>query len=191
MSEKVGPGQPPRKTQFQKGKSGNPGGRPPKKSQESVVSAFGTILEKTLTATMDGIPRELTADEALQQSILKRAFAGDGSAQREILKMIVKREEFLVSRQTKSRSWKVALIVEKIDPTNADQAMLLLDIADRDPDRQDFGFAREQLRLQPWAVQAALSRRRGGQRLTAGEVAEIRRRTYDSENLKWPRSMSD
>ena len=52
------------------------------------------------------------------------------------------------------------------DPDNADAALLLLGIAARNPARADIGADRAQLLLEPWAAQAALRRRRGGNRLT-------------------------
>ena len=65
--------------------------------------------------------------------------------------------------------------------------MLLLGIAGRNPTRQGPDTIGEQLLLEPWAVQAALSRRRGGQRLADKEIAEIKRCTRDADTLRWPR----
>ena len=57
------------------------------------------------------------------------------------------------------------------------------------PDPAPLGFAadRAPLFLESWAVQAALGRRRGGQRLTEHELDEVRRSTRDSDTLRWPR----
>jgi hypothetical protein len=46
------------------------------------------------------------------------------------------------------------------DPDNADAALLLLGIAALNPARADIGADRDQLLLEPWAVQVALRRRR-------------------------------
>ena len=54
-------------------------------------------------------------------------------------------------------------------PTTPTRRMLILGIAGRDPARQGPDYDGEQLLLEPWAVQAALSRRRGGQRLADKE----------------------
>jgi hypothetical protein len=75
----------------------------------------------------------------------------------------------------------------EIDPGNADAALLILGIADHNPHRQGPGFDGEQLRLEPWAVQLALTRRRGGTRLTEKQQAEIRRCTRDPHKVRWPR----
>ena len=61
------------------------------------------------------------------------------------------------------------------DPDNADAALELLGIAARDSAREGVDADRAQLLLEPWAVQAALRRRRGGQRLTEQELKEVRR----------------
>ena len=77
------------------------------------------------------------------------------------------------------------------DPTNADEALLILGIAARNPDRQQFESKREWLLLEPWAVQAALSRRRGGSKLTEEEIEDIRRCTRDAATLRWPRGTAE
>jgi hypothetical protein len=77
------------------------------------------------------------------------------------------------------------------DPDNADAALLLLGIAVPNPARAEFGKERAQLLLEPWAVQAALRRRRGGHRLTDRERDEIRRCTRDPDCLRWPRGTDE
>ena len=72
------------------------------------------------------------------------------------------------------------------DPDNADAALVLLGIAAPDPARADVGDERAQLLFEPWAVQAALDRRRGGRRLTEREVNMVRRSTRDPDTVRWP-----
>ena len=74
-------------TRFQKGRSGNPKGRPPKPRRPN-VSAFEIVLDKRLTAPMGGKERELTVEEVLQQQTLRDALAGKRMAIRKVLKMI-------------------------------------------------------------------------------------------------------
>ena len=80
---------------------------------------------------------------------------------------------------------------ESSDPTNADEALLILGIATRNPDRQEYKADRERLLLEPWAVQAALSQRRGGSKLTEQEIEEIQRCTRDAATLGWPRGAAE
>ncbi len=90
------------------------------------------------------------------------------------------------SARKQKRKTRVEMRTE-IDPDSADEAMLILCIAHPNPERQGPQFDGEQTLIEPWAVQAALSRRRGGQVLTEREVAEIRRCTRDADTLRWPR----
>ena len=77
---------------FEKGRTGNPNGRP-RKVRPAEASAFQILVDRTLTVTQNGVPREMTVDEALQQRTLEAAIAGSRMAERTILKMITKREK--------------------------------------------------------------------------------------------------
>jgi Family of unknown function (DUF5681) len=174
---------------FRKGRSGNPGGRPTA-SRAPQASAFDVVVEKTLSVAHHGGTREITMEEALQQRTYRDALAGKRIAQREVLKWIVKREAWLVKRaQVASRP--AISLRSSPDPDNVDAALLLLGIAAPNPARADIGADRVQLLLKPWAVQAALHRRRGGNPLTDRERDEIRRCTRDPNSLRWPRGTDE
>jgi hypothetical protein len=69
----VGPGRPPLHTRFQKGQSGNPGGRRTK----SLPALLADALNETVVMTIDGRRRELTKREAIvAQMVDKSASAG-------------------------------------------------------------------------------------------------------------------
>jgi hypothetical protein len=192
VSGKVGPGNPPESGRFKKKQSGNPDGRRRKKKEpEGAASAFEIIFDRTVPTIRDGRERQLTAEEALQWRTYKDAIAGDRVAQRTIMKMALKREKFLAKRR-KQKLPDAEARFEMEDPTNAHDAMLLLGIASP---TTKWGNSPEddyvRLLLEPWAVQAALSRRRGGNRLTAREIADIKRSTRDPETLRWPRGTED
>lgn len=176
---------------FEKGRSGNPKGRPRKARGEGAeASAFDVIVEKTLTITRDGVPREVTVEEALQHRTYQAALAGDRAARREILRMIAKREAALAkTRRRRQPTRPVEMKREALDPRNVDDALLILGIACEDP--RDYGPNDEyrRLLLEPWAVQLALSRRRGGAALRKKDVDEIRRCTRDPDSLRWSRSV--
>ena len=89
-------------TRFQKGRSGNPSGRPKKRRPH--VSAFDIIFDKTLTITQGGAERELTVDEALQLQTYQAALKGSKMAIRQVLKMIEKREQALSKLNPPARS---------------------------------------------------------------------------------------
>ena len=139
-----------------------------------------------LTVTGPGGTREITAEEALQQRTYRDALEGKRPAMREVLGWIRKREAWLAKHMPKASRHHPVLRLTG-DPDNADTALLLLGIAAHNPDRAGWRKDRAHLLLEPWAVQAALRRRRGGHRLTDNEREEIRRSTRDPDSLRWPR----
>jgi hypothetical protein len=193
MSDKVGPGRPPISSRFRKGQSGNLKGRPKgsaKTKLEKATSAFEILFEKTLTVTVGDVSREIAVDEALWHRTYQDAIQGNRVAQGEVLKMIARREKALDVRS--SRKVIPAEYRMEHDPDNTDQALLILGIASYDPALKEFAnMDREPLLLEPWAVQAALSRRRGGSQLSDQNVADIKRCTRDADALRWPRGTDE
>lgn len=70
-SDKVGPGNPPRSTQFQKGRSGNPGGRPKKERD------FAKLVEKELDEIVVGSDGKLTKRQFIAMRLVADAAKGD------------------------------------------------------------------------------------------------------------------
>lgn len=169
---------------FRKGRSGNPGGRPKRIAQDQ-PSAFDIIIDKTLTVTRAGTAREITLEEALQQRTYQEALSGKRMAIREVLRWIVKRERWLAKNRPARRA-KITFLGMGRDPENADQALLLLGIARENTDRSHLGLIRLQLKLEPWAVKAALKRRRGTRSLTKKQVDDIRRCMHDDGTVRLP-----
>lgn len=166
---------------WEKGQSGNPAGRPRKRRPH--VSAFDIIFDKSLTVTQDGVARELTVDEALQMQTYQAALKGKRMAIRQVLKMIEKREVALGAGRPEPKpvKWEI-----EHDSDNANEAMLLLGIAEYGDASPGGGPATRPFRLATWAAQAALSRP-GRRTLTDKEVDEVTRTTLHPDRLKWPR----
>jgi hypothetical protein len=129
-------------------------------------------------------------EKALQQRTYQDALTGKRMDMREVVKWIIKREAWLAKHAPKASRRAIALLSSP-DPDNADAALLLLGIAAPDPARADIAADRAQVLLEPWAVQAALRRRRGGNRLTDSERNGIRRCTRDPDSLRWPRGTDE
>ena len=174
---------------FPKGRSGNPNGRP-KTSRAPNGSAFEVLMEKTVTVADRGGTRKITLEEALQRRTYQDALDGKGMAQRKVLKWIAKRDAWQQKHAPKASGPAITRHISP-DPDNADAALLLLGIAALNPARADIGADRAQLLLEPWAVQAALRRRRGGNGLTDRERDAIRRCTRDPDSLRWPRGTEE
>lgn len=174
------------KGRFMPGRSGNPKGRP-RKGIEARTSAFDVVIDRTLTITRNGQPREVTMEEALQHRTYQDAIAGKRLAQREVLKWIRKREAWIAKRNTTKGTRKIE-IKQSPDPMNALDALFILGIATPDVDVPHYGPNDQYRRalLEPWAVQAALDRRRSATPLTENERAEILRCTRNTASLRWP-----
>ncbi len=172
--------------QFAKGQSGNPKGRPAR-SAAPAASPFDVIVEKTLTVTRNGVEREITMEEALQHRTYQDALAGKRMARREVLKWIERREAWR-AKQRPAAIPAIRWLEPEQDPANADEAMLILDIASHNPARAGLDRERAQLLLEPWAVELALRRRRTANPLRSRQLDEIRRCTKDIERVRLPKA---
>jgi hypothetical protein len=80
---KVGYGKPPKATQFKKGKSGNPRGRP--KGSLNLASDLTAELGENVTIREDGRPRKVSKQRALIKSLMAKALQGDVRATASLL----------------------------------------------------------------------------------------------------------
>jgi uncharacterized protein DUF5681 len=186
MSDSSDRSRSPRTGRFLKGHSGNPKGRPRKQTAPPDVtrSAFEILFEKRVTVTQGDVDRELSVEQALQLRTYQDAMAGNRTARREVLKMIATREKAIAERGQGIMP-SVTSKIEPTEPRNADAAMCLLGIAAPDNSREEDNPGA--LLLDPWAVQAALGRRRGSKALTPRDVGHIKRCARAPETLRWPR----
>ncbi|AWC21247.1 hypothetical protein CO731_00696 [Aminobacter sp. MSH1] len=74
-SYEVGYGRPPKKHQFEKGKSGNPKGRG--KGNRNIKSMVRDLLNEKVTVTRDGKRKKIETREAVMQVVRNKALNGD------------------------------------------------------------------------------------------------------------------
>jgi hypothetical protein len=171
---------------FAEGRSGNRSGRPVRTRavQDAVLEIL--VIPKIMVNGPGG-PREMSTAELIEWTTFQAALTGKAMAIRQVTKWKLENKRWLDKYTPKVAAHPVARLITR-DPDNADEALQLLGIASPNPERAEIGAA--QFLLEPWGVQAALGRRRGGSRLTEGERAEIRRCARDPGNLRWPREIS-
>src|SRR5579871_3182034 len=71
----VGRGRPPQHTQFAKGKSGNPKGRP--KGSKNFATTIQSELKRHVSVTEEGRRKKITKREATAKQLVNRAASGD------------------------------------------------------------------------------------------------------------------
>lgn len=71
--DKVGYRRPPKKSQFQKGKSGNPSGK--SRAQTSLADDVSRALKKKVTVTQDGRKKVMRKGEALAEQLVNKGLS--------------------------------------------------------------------------------------------------------------------
>jgi hypothetical protein len=180
-----------RDTRFRKGQSGNLRGRPPKaKAPASVLSA---LLEETLTVKQNGVEREATLEDALRLRTLQAAMKGEPRAIRQVIKMIIEREALRAKRSGKKMPKSEVVLIRERDSDNAFEAMLLLGIAQLNPDsgrpdpnkavtEERWPYQYDWVELEDWAISAAY-RQNPGMSVDAELSAKIENHKFTTGNL--------
>jgi Family of unknown function (DUF5681) len=74
-NEKIGYRNPPQRTQFKKGHSGNPKGRP--KGKRNLATVLGKTLQEKVVINENGRRKKITKLEAAVKQLVNKAAAGD------------------------------------------------------------------------------------------------------------------
>lgn len=171
---KTGYGRPPRATQFQKGRSGNPRGRP---RGRDISIPYDIVLGQMVTIREDGRERRVTAAEAFLLQLTQKGLAGDSAAARVLLAAI---EAARSQRPVES----VTAIMRVVFVTMGIGCVLReLGMAVK-TNRQSEQNARWWLKA--WIVEAALARF-GDRRLSLAEQREVWNATRKPESVRWPK----
>lgn len=173
-SDRVGYGNPPRSTQFQKGQTGNPRGRPRNFRREVPYDA---VLGQMVTIREDGRERRVTAAEAFLLHLTKRGLEGDSAAARASLAAIEGARA--ASRHNEPNI--SCIVIHYVSPGSVGTSLDALGMAVKlNRYSQDAYY-----RLKPWIVQAALDRL-GGRRLTTEEQEIVVKATRSPQEVRWP-----
>ena len=86
---KVGIGRPPLHTRFQKGQSGNPGGR----SQKKLHALLADALSEQVFVTIDGERRKITKREAVVHQLVNKSATADLRATKMLFDMMKEVEQ--------------------------------------------------------------------------------------------------
>jgi hypothetical protein len=81
----VGYKKPPKASQFQKGKSGNPGGRP--KQEPGIAGVFRKISKQKVRTNGQNGPQSMTKLEASMTQLVNKAASGDLKAMKVLMQM--------------------------------------------------------------------------------------------------------
>ena len=91
QKDEVGYKKPPKHTQFKKGISGNPKGRP--KKSRNMITLIDEELDLNITVQQNGKPRTMTQREAMVKRLVHKALTGDMRSIATLLGIDVGREE--------------------------------------------------------------------------------------------------
>jgi hypothetical protein len=187
MMKRQMPGAGSAATRFKSGQSGNPKGRP-RKPKPPESSPFA-ILDELLTVHEAESVSELPLEDAMLIKTYQRAITGSRRAGKKIVKMILERQKPRFKSCAPGPP-RIKSQHEKVDPENALDALEILGIASRTAGANAGDSRNAHLRLERWAVEAAL-RRRNFEELSSSDIHLIREWTHDGVAVKWPRSFLD
>jgi|SRR6185437_5518760 len=85
-NREVGYGSPPKHTQFKKGQSGNPKGRP--KGTQNLVTVLERNLREPVTIRENGRSKQITKLEYAVQQLIKKATSGDLRALQQLITLL-------------------------------------------------------------------------------------------------------
>lgn len=167
----VGYRQPPSKTRFAKGRSGNPVGRPRGRHREAPYQA---VLGRMVSIREGAATRRVTAAEAFLLQLAKRGIEGNSAAARASLAII----EEAINRP--GADGPLHVIWKSVSPGSVTPALEALRMGRiLDPYRKT-----ARLVLEPWLVEAALANI--PQLLSPADQRIIEAATRTPHTVKWP-----
>lgn len=169
----VGYSKPPTATRFQKGRSGNPRGRPKNRKRGL---PYDHVLGQMVTIRDNGAEKRVTAAEAFLLHLTKKGLEGDAPAARASLAAL---ENARASMPTKEAIDILRVIIASLGPSlclNSTGFGVKTNATEKDKVRWH---------LKSWIIEAALARF-GDRRLTVDEQREVWDVAYRPKDAKWP-----
>jgi hypothetical protein len=108
----VGFGKPPEPSQFRKGISGNPKGRP--KGRRNLASVLERALEEKVVINENGVRRTVTKLEAAVKQLVNQAASGDLAAMRQLSALVGSAEEVQVTPPTRQLDQNDLKVMENV-----------------------------------------------------------------------------
>jgi hypothetical protein len=173
-SDRIGYKRPPQATRFQKGRSGNPKGRPRNRGRDI---PYDSVLGQMVTIREDGRERRVTAAEAFLLQLTRKGLAGDSSSARASLAAI---ETARAANRPAEQSVTVIRIVAISYGISCVMRSLVLGVKKFPLDKQKVRWE-----LKGWLVEAALARL-GSRRLSPAEQREVWNATNLPAKVAWP-----
>ena len=170
----VGYGKPPRTTRFQKGRSGNPRGRPRNRRKDIPYDA---VLGRMVTVRENGQDRRITAAEAFILQLTKKGLEGCSASARASLVSIEQARAFKGANDAEQLEIKLCFRTFGICCVVEDLGMAVR--------LNQHSKQNVRMMLKPWIVEAALARMKLNQ-LTIEEQRTVLASTRAPEKVRWP-----
>ncbi len=172
-SGNTGYGQPPRATRFEKGRSGNPRGRP--RGSHSTIP-YDSVLGQMVTIREDGRERRVTAAEAFLLQLTQKGLAGDSAAARASLAAI---EDARANRPAADQTFIRRIVFVGMGIGSVLQDLGIAVKTNRQSEKNARWW------LKSWVVEAAMARL-GDRHLTPSEQSKVWNATRKPVSVRWP-----